>query len=144
MVIDRFFGKYRFLSNFYPSPFEIGGIKYKTVEHYFQAMKTVNPIQRMNVVAADTPGEAKKLGKKVSLRPDWEKVKPKVMATGLTFKFDIKHLKEKLLATSSADLVEGNTWHDMYWGKCYCTRHAGAGENNLGKMLMSLRFLLLK
>jgi predicted NAD-dependent protein-ADP-ribosyltransferase YbiA (DUF1768 family) len=43
-------------------------------------------------------------------------------------------LKEKLLATKDIELVEGNHWHDTYWGVCN-----GVGENHLGKILMAYR-----
>ena len=32
--------------------------------------------------------------------------------------------------------MEGNTWHDVYWGVDLCT---GEGENHLGKILMAQR-----
>jgi hypothetical protein len=39
-----------------------------------------------------------------------------------------------LLATGDMELIEDNDWDDTYWGVCN-----GAGENNLGKLLMKIR-----
>ena len=49
-------------------------------------------------------------------------------------KFRNPHLKELLLATGTAELIEGNTWNDTYWGVCN-----GKGKNMLGKTLMDCR-----
>ena len=134
-TIDSFNGKYRFLSNFsdYPCLFE--GINYKTVEHAFQAAKTLDIKQRMKIAEVVTPGEAKKLGRRVCLRKDWEQVKDAIMYDCLVSKFKLdKVLRLKLLDTYPAELIEGNTWGDTYWGVCN-----GAGKNMLGKLLMKLR-----
>lgn len=134
-IIDSFNGKYRFLSNFsdYHCLFE--GVSYKTVEHAFQAAKTLDKNQRMKIEYAVTPGEAKKLGRRVCLREDWEQVKDDVMYDCLVSKFKLdKVLRFKLLDTYPAELIEGNTWGDTYWGVCN-----GVGKNTLGKLLMRLR-----
>jgi predicted NAD-dependent protein-ADP-ribosyltransferase YbiA (DUF1768 family) len=47
---------------------------------------------------------------------------------------------EKLLATGNATLIEGNHWHDQYWGDCTCAKHRDVpGMNILGKLLMQVR-----
>ena len=47
---------------------------------------------------------------------------------------DALHLKERLLKTGKEELVEGNTWHDNYWGNCTCEKCKNiAGQNKLGK-----------
>lgn len=133
--IDCFDGEYAFLSNFYDSPIERDGIVYPTNEHFFQAMKTLNPEEHRQIAAAATPGKAKRLGRQVKLRPDWEEVKLQIMKEGLILKFFCnKDLAKKLIATGNAELVEGNTWNDKFWGVC-----DGVGENNLGKLLMEIR-----
>jgi predicted NAD-dependent protein-ADP-ribosyltransferase YbiA (DUF1768 family) len=43
-------------------------------------------------------------------------------------------LKEQLIATGNEELVEGNTWGDIYWGVS-----RGRGKNMLGKILMRVR-----
>ena len=86
-MIALFDGKYAFLSNFYPSPFTHDGIMYPTNEHFFQAMKTLNIEQRQAIANASTPGQAKRMGRQVDLRPDWETSKEYVMELGLKLKF---------------------------------------------------------
>lgn len=139
MIID-FNGKYAFLSNFYPSTFTHDGIEYQTVEHFFQAAKTLDIKEKKAIAAAATPGEAKRMGRKVQLRPDWEKVKEYYMELGLRLKFKNPSLRQKLLETGNNELIEGNSWHDNEWGSCYCARCQNiAGKNKLGKLLMKLR-----
>lgn len=138
-TINIFDGYFDFLSNFYTSPIEIGGINYPTVEHYFQAMKTTDIADRMLIAQAATPGKAKRMGRGVTLRADWEDIKNEVMYTGLKAKFKDPELRERLLSTGTATLIEGTTWHDKCWGVCYCDQCQGQGENRLGRLLMKLR-----
>ena len=139
-MIVEFDGEYAFLSNFYDSPIFYEGITYPTNEHFFQAMKTLDIETRKAIAAAPTPGAAKRMGRHVSLRPDWEQVKVDVMRTGLMLKFTDAALTEKLLATGDEELVEGNWWHDNTWGNCHCTECSRKGGRNLlGMLLMELR-----
>ena len=138
-MIKNFEGEYAFLSNFYFSPMIIDNVVYTTNEHYFQAMKSLNPKERQAIVLAPTPGKAKHLGRKVSLRKDWEDIKEEVMLTGLRHKFSNPELRKKLLATGNEELIEGTTWHDNYWGICDCEACGGQGKNRLGKLLMQVR-----
>jgi len=134
-MIDSFRGKYRFLSNFYPSAITMEGITYPTVEHYFQAMKTTSITQRKEIAKASNPGSAKRLGRRILLRKDWELVKINFMIEGLLEKFTTHlELREKLLKTAPHQLIEGNTWGDKYWGICN-----NEGQNVLGSMLMLIR-----
>ena len=133
-VIDSFTGEHRFLSNFYPSVIIINGKSYPTVEHAYQAAKTVELHQRVWIQNSKTPGEAKRRGRRICMRPDWEQVKTRAMLVMLRKKFNISELKEELLKTDKATLIEGNTWGDTFWGVCN-----GVGENNLGKLLMKVR-----
>lgn len=135
----RFENEFEFLSNFSKSEIVLDGIIYPTVEHFFQAMKTKDPIQRAEIAAAPTPGKAKRLGRHVQLRSDWEKVKFEVMRIGLCLKFKDPTLREKLLATGDEQLVEETTWHDREWGICVCDRCQGQGKNMLGHLLMETR-----
>lgn len=82
--------------------------------------------------------EAKKLGRKVPLRKDWEIIKLGVMMKIVQAKFE-QHpeLAEKLLQTDTAYLEEGNTWGDRVWGTV-----DGKGANNLGRILMQVREIL--
>lgn len=133
-MIDKFDGEYAFLSNYSPSPFRIDYVLFPTMEHYFQANKADNQNDYLHIAYAPTPGEAKRLGRKIQLRPDWEEIKDKVMLTGLRKKFADPKLRKLLLATGDEELIEGNYWGDTYWGVCN-----GVGQNKLGKLLMQVR-----
>jgi ribA/ribD-fused uncharacterized protein len=115
MSITSFRGRYRFLSNFALATVLLDGVPYPTVEHAFQAAKTSSRRQRQEILAADTPGRAKRLGRKVTLRDDWEEIKLKVMAGLVRQKFQDPILGQFLLETGDAELVEGNTWNDTDW-----------------------------
>ena len=133
--INAFSGKFAFLSNFYPSPITFEGAVYPTVEHAFQAAKALTPAERLPVLMADTPGKAKRLGRKLVLRPNWDQLRIGVMHELLCLKFcPGSLLSTQLLGTGDAELVEGNTWNDHFWGVC-----KDSGENHLGKLLMEVR-----
>lgn len=113
-MIDSFKGEYRFLSNFSPGQIKHGEV-YPTAEHLYQALKTLDPEERKFVRIAPTPGEAKRRGKKITLREDWDKVKDNIMRMILALKFSQNpNLMKKLLATGDQQLIEGNTWGDTY------------------------------
>ena len=139
-MINCFDGEFAFLSNFHPSMITDGNEWFPTVEHYFQAAKTETTEEYKAIAAALTPGQAKRLGRNVTLRTDWEEVKEQVMLDALRKKFEIPALREMLLITGDEELVEGNTWHDNYWGNCTCDRCKNIeGKNKLGKLLMQVR-----
>ncbi len=145
MTISRFIDKYRFLSNFHLSTVYFEGWIYPTVEHAYQAAKTLN-LEHRKLFLTGTPSEAKRRGRKVSLRPDWETIKDSIMRDLLRQKFsDISHqeLAIQLIQTQDKPLLEGNYWHDNYWGSCTCKvcfhRKLSPGKNMLGKMLMEIR-----
>lgn len=133
-MISEFIGPNRFLSNFWPSKVEMGGLDFPTVEHAYQAMKTVDQQARYAIKLQKTPGEAKRMGRVVKIRRDWDAVKDRVMMELLQQKFSTKDLRQQLLATGEEELAEGNSWGDTYWGVC-----KGKGENKLGKLLMKIR-----
>ena len=140
-MINRFSLKYGFLSNFYYSPMMIDDLVWETVEHYFQGMKTLIKLDREAIRVSGSPGNAKKLGRRVILRPDWEKVKYEVMYTGVKSKFQQNEEVHSLLCkTGNTFLEEGNTWHDNVWGNCSCPRcEKIEGKNALGKTIMQIR-----
>lgn len=146
MIISSFSGEHRFLSNFYSSPVTAPDrTVYPTVEHAFQAAKTLDTYQRAAIRQLATPGEAKRAGRTIALRSDWDQVKKRIMLELILVKFTKDpELKEALRATAGSPLREGNTWHDNYWGDCTCGRKAceEEGLNALGKILMSVRFVL--
>lgn len=132
--IVSFDGPNRFLSNFYPCVIVFEGIKYHSAEHAYQASKTNNKDIRYSISLIDTPGQAKRAGRRLVLREDWESVKIDVMREILEEKFSIPELRNKLKNTGKLKLIEGNHWGDTFWGVCN-----GKGQNNLGKLLMEIR-----
>lgn len=139
-MIDLFLGKYEFLSNFFPSRIEFEGMVYPTNEHFFQAMKSLDPLERKTIMEAATPGRAKRLGRKITMRSDWETIKSDIMLQGLRLKFSDPKLAALLLATGDEILIEGTTWHDNEWGNCTCEAcKLIPGQNKLGKLLMQVR-----
>ena len=136
-MIMQFRGRYYFLSNFYPHKFVYGDVEYYNSEAAFQAQKCINEAEKLALSNMESPMEAKKYGKTVALREDWENVKNDVMYSVLMAKFSSdEELKRKLLDTGEEELVEGNTWGDSYWG--YDLKK-NEGKNILGKTLMQVR-----
>lgn len=88
------------------------------------------------------PVGAKQAGRRTTLRPDHNEVKVPVMAFFVGRKFAEHPIcRDHLLATGQAYLVEGNTWHDNYWGDCRCGDEPcrAPGVNALGIILMAVR-----
>ena len=137
--IIRFQGEHSFLSNFYPSPMHIDGVDYATVEHAYQAAKTLDDELRRHIAAQPTPAKAKWAGRKLELRPNWHTIRDGIMLGLLKVKFRDAGLRQKLDETLPHSLTEGNNWHDTYWGRCFCSRCKGAGHNRLGQLLMIVR-----
>lgn len=139
--IDSFhLPEYRFLSNFYPAEIRIGPEAYITLEHAYQAMKFVYWEDRLKVARQPTPGHAKRFARThTGLRyPDFHERKLDLMERLLRKKFrHFSQLGDMLLATGDAELIEGNTWGDTFWGVC-----AGTGYNHLGRLLMERRAAL--
>lgn len=125
-----FRGKYRFLSNFYP--FQMG--EYKSNEHYYMSHKTLDEKLKRDIIESPTASQAKLLGKLVTLRSDWEKIKDSVMYDGLMLKFSYPEMQDMLLETGNFYIQETNTWGDTYWGVC-----KNKGQNKLGNLLMNVR-----
>ena len=137
--IDSFRGKYFFLSNCFPAEVTYDGLTYQNNEAAFQAQKTFSPEERA-VFTRLPPRDAKRKGRKVRLRPDWEQVKDEIMEDIVREKFSQNpNLKKQLLSTGDAQLIEGNSWNDCYWGIDIRT---GVGMNHLGKILMKVREVL--
>lgn len=129
MSVIRFYGGSPF-SNFAPVPIEVDGKLWPSTEHYYQAMKTLDPAMQESIRSMRTPGRAKRAGRMVDLRPDWEEIKEEVMLKALRVKFSIPTLRRALLSTGDA-LLEEDSPDDMYWGR--------RGKNRLGALLMQVR-----
>lgn len=161
-VIGVFSGDTRFLSNFYVEgidseieedaldesfwklfDFDLRGVRgvsvygyeFVSAENAYQASKCWDRVEEFLSIR---PKKAKRLGKKLATRVDFDEVKDELMYEVVLAKFEgYAELREKLLATGDAYLIEGNWWNDRYWGVC-----RGVGENRLGKILMRVRYEL--
>lgn len=138
-VINRFWKDHKFLSNFHYSTIFYRGNKWKTVEHAYQAMKTLDITEQAKIRDASAPSQAKKYGRCVIVRDDWDQVKIEIMLELLRLKFHNPFLRGKLAATGNAILIEGNNWCDVVWGQCRCEKHNWEGLNLLGRLLMQVR-----
>ena len=132
--ISGFRDEYRFLSNFWMVPLTFGTWTFPSAEHAYQAAKSNDLRDWGFILSQPTPGRAMRAGAKLTLRPDWEQVKLECMLEILRVKFSVPELRDMLLATGSAQLIETNSWGDRDWGVC-----DGQGHNHLGRLLMQVR-----
>ena len=148
---DESKGEHRALSNMAEYPIEIDGVKFPTVEHYFQAMKAktfADEEMYEKILKAKTAKAAKALGKKVKdLVPEkWDAEKDMIMEKAVRAKF-VQHpeLRKQLLETGGKQIGEANA-RDAYWG--IGSGHESdkskvpskwRGKNVLGKIMMKLR-----
>lgn len=151
-LIDRFTRKVRgqyvhtIYSNFFIEP------DGTCVEVEFQAEKHAgHPWRQAIIRACGSPSKAKRLGRKWRLTKAeleaWDLRKVEVMAGFLEQKFtDWPKLRSALVKTGDDLMVEGNDWHDVFWGVCDGTCRKGPhkpdGMNCLGELLMDLRTAL--
>lgn len=148
-VIGPFDGEYEFLSNFYwlQTPMQFWGFQWNTSEHPYQAFKSLHDKDWAELAVGGLskyyyPGQAKRRGKQIKCRPDWERVKIQIMLMVVWHKFKDPELSAKLLATGDSFLVEINTWGDVTWGAVQQLGPGGGklyGTNFLGLILMLVR-----
>ncbi len=125
------------LSNASRHPIYVDDSYWQTVEHYFQTAKFEDRELRAKTRGADTPSQARRLGRKHrrTQRSDWHDIKVGVMRKALVAKAD-QHadVRATLLVTAPADLVQSSQ-AGTYWGG---TEREG-GLNMLGKLWMQVR-----
>lgn len=152
-VLIDYFGPatpYFFLSNFSPSPFLMfDNAWFPTVEHAFAYGKIPeertlkNEAWRERIREAETPREAKKLGRTCPLRSSWEEEKIPLMYRLLRAKFEQNHdLLVKLRATGEAYLQEGTYWNDRVWG--VDLRHTGPWDTRPGRNLLGIGLMTVR
>ena len=155
-IIDVFRDDNAFLSSFFLTNITVFGMEFRSAEHAYQWSKTNDPDEKHSILwslhipswsnpdpdekeVPSTPGHAKRRGKLVTKRPDWEEIKYEVMLEIVRAKFQNADLRALLVATGDSILIEGNMWHDNYWGSCTCSKCGNAGMNMLGRILMQVR-----
>lgn len=137
--IYGFFGEYRFLSNFHVCNVTLDGLTYKSSEAAYMAGKTTDKAIKMRFAAIDEPKEAKKLGREITMIPEWDDYKVLHMTRVVYAKFaQNRDIALKLFQTYDKYLEETNNWNDLFWG----ADELGQGKNMLGKVLMHVREIL--
>lgn len=153
--IISFRGEHAFLSNYFTRLFTWRGLEFKSGEQAFAYAKTYFAIQDLPkksngtteaeyfqdyILAAKTPGDAKKLGRQVKIdAAEWDKRKVVYMREIIHAKFSCNlDLVGALINTGASPLVEGNDWGDTTWGKCMIGGRV-VGLNLLGTILMEER-----
>jgi ribA/ribD-fused uncharacterized protein len=103
-----------------------------TPEHYYQAYKSKNKQEQEKILTAPTPGKAKRLGRKITLRPDWEDIKFSVMINAQWLKVIHETDYFNLVLNADAeDFIEYNNHHDNIWGHCLCNNCKNKPKENL-------------
>lgn len=151
-MINNFKGEHSWASNFSLHGFWYDNIWFPSNEHFFAAMKTLNREHRIAISKAAKSWIAKRMGSpngykgfKIELRDDWNEIRDDVMLYGLRKKIsNHPFIARKLVATYPEQLIEGNWWHDNYWGDCSCQRCKNIpGLNKLGKLWEKVRLELI-
>jgi len=138
-------------SQWFPFKFNEDGISYKTAEHYMMAGKAKlfhDQEVFKEILTAETPNQAKSLGRKVkNFDPKiWDEHKYEIVRQGNLLKFSQNEkFKEFLLSTNDKILVEASPY-DTIWGIGMLETnpraenpHQWNGENLLGFALMEVR-----
>ena len=124
-------------SNFSGHAFVLDGVRWPSVEHFYQAQKFDDEAFRERIRLCHTPREAKNLGRSSEspIRAGWDDDKESVMRRALRAKFETHaDARELLLSTGDEPLLEDSP-EDFLWG----TGRDGSGQNRLGVLLMELR-----
>jgi ribA/ribD-fused uncharacterized protein len=130
---------FEFLSNFYNSSITFEGKLYPSVEHAYQAAKSLNQETRELIRKAENPNLAKRLGQSVIVREDWKEEKISIMKDLIRKKFENPFIRCRLKGTDNRPLINENRWNDRFWGTV-----GGVGENWLGKILEEVRKEILQ
>ena len=139
--IIEFQNQYFWLSNFFATPVAMDGYVFPASENAFMSGKSKDITWKQFCTTETNPGAMKSAGRKVKLIDNWDVIRIDAMLKALRAKFSDPILRAKLLATGNRQLIEGNRWGDKFWGVCIKTpQHVG--QNNLGKLLMQLRYEL--
>ena len=115
---------------------KINGITYPSVEHAFQAMKTLDVAIHQQIADCENPVDAIAIGKNLTPRQGWLDNRLKIMEKLLTLKFEKETYKGLLLATGDTEISNVNAYGDQFWG---VREDTGQGQNWLGQLLMKVR-----
>jgi|ERR1035437_1316875 ribA/ribD-fused uncharacterized protein len=125
------------LSAFASTPISISGVTWPSAAHFYYGQKTLDENLREEIRRSVTPVEARKLGKSLKLRPQWEEMKFDIMLVAFRAKFSQhESCKQFLLATGHKKLYEERPYKSD-WG------HSNGGRNLTGNALSTIREHLL-
>ena len=133
---------YGFLSNLYKQSLVFENVVFPTAEHAYQYGKFRDEEVKHWAMMAPKPHLLAILAHGLfswDIVKDWSKIKVDRMYEVLEVKFSEPELREKLLATDNAILIEDSKT-DSFWG----IGKSGKGKNMLGKLLMKVRKELKK
>lgn len=137
MDILEFKGDDRYLSNFFSASFVWNNILWPNAEVAYQASKAITAEDAASFLQL-TAGQAKSHGREIKIRDDWDAVKFDLMRDIVREKFKQNpELRDKLIATGTSHIEEGNNHHDRIWG--VCPPGSSQGQNWLGRILMEVR-----
>ncbi len=140
-TINGFCGEYQFLSNYYPAKVVRNGLTYGSAEAGYQASKFDSNPQIQKLFTSLSPDDSKTLSRSIPFDANtFYLVDKQIMQQLLISKFSDPSLNQKLKATGSKQLIEFNTWGDIYWGQCI-VNGVLTGKNALGQILMTVRAL---
>lgn len=135
--VVSFTDEFRFLSNFWPARVRGPGNRfYASVEHAYQASKSLDRKVWKDIAALPQAGAAKKYARTMAVRPDWSEMRRTIMETLLRQKFAAESALAAQLVAIDGTIEEGNSWGDVFWG---VDMETAQGENHLGRLLMMLR-----
>lgn len=142
------------LSQWWPEPFTVGGLRFPTAEHYMMWRKATlfdDQATAERILAVGHPHAAKTLGRKVAGfdQQVWEQHRYDIVVAGNVAKFgQNRELRTYLLGTGERVLVEASPL-DRVWGIGLAADHPHAadparwrGLNLLGFALMQARAIL--
>jgi ribA/ribD-fused uncharacterized protein len=138
-------------SQWYPSPFTVGGNTYNCAEQYMMHQKALlfgDAEVAAQIMATPDPETQQALGRKVAhfVPKVWERECRKIVHDGNIAKFSQnEHLKQQLFATAGTTLVEASP-SDKIWGvgleesdPRIHDRSQWPGENRLGQVITQVR-----
>lgn len=137
------------LSQWWPAPFTIDGLRFETAEHYMMWRKAIlfdDYATAARILSAAHPHAAKTLGRQVTGfdQQVWERHRYDIVVTGSVAKFD-QHpaLHTYLLGTAERVLVEASPL-DHVWGIGLAADHPHATEPARWRGLNLLGFALMR
>lgn len=139
------------LSNWYPAPFTVDGVRYATTEHYMMAGKARlfgDAEMEREILDCTDPGKAKALGRKVAgFDADiWERHSFEIVVEGNLAKFTEHAGMGALLRRTGSQVIVEASPRDRIWGIGMGKNNEDSsnpskwrGQNRLGFALMEVR-----